>query len=823
MLRVLVFTFLLASLALAAAGPSAADPAPFDLAGPTLSVTVTRAGKTLPVAEVPNLAEGDQVWVKPDFPARQSAHYVLVAAFLRGATDPPPESWFFRLESWKPKAGAGLKFSVPPGAQQALLLLAPETGGDFGTLVKAVRGRPGAFVRASQDLNQASLDRARLEAYLAGVHEISLSDPERLKTVAPLLARSLAIKLDSPCLEKPPALQASCLTQGHDSLVLNDEHSPSVAQTLTSGSMADLVQQLTFAPPAGAGAYSPYVGAVMDFVRILDSVHTAQYQYLPALATPQGDKLSIFLNSPPSFHNPKSVMVMALPAVAPAQPPLLHPADPAAAYCADQAPLVLPADGAPVMFATAYAHDMVLQLEAADGKTLDLPLRADAERGGFVADTSRFDPSRFEAVQGSVRGGWGFDSYDGPRFHMQSARDEPWRIADDDRQALIAGRGGEVRLHAPGAACVQEVRLRLASGETAKADWKATQPDELVVNAPAGETTSGSLTLLIRSFGRTQAQAVALRTFAEPSRLEHFTVHEGDPFGVLTGSRLNEVDGLTLRGVDYRPDPFAKSRDGGELTLFATRGRPDDRLHEGATDSAGVALKDGRLLQVGVSVAAQRPRVTLIAKSVQSAPTGHPRRIQLADHDAVARNEVLTFSLRSQVPPSFSGREEVQVATPHGAFTTSITLSNGLTLEDSQVAIATLDTGRAFSSSAAGRLRYRIVEDGVAGDWQPLATLVRLPTLQELKCPPDPGRSCRLFGADLFLLDALSNDPAFQHPVRVPDGFPGSVLTVPHPTDGRLYVKLRDDPASVIPVAFPAKASAPADGPITGGVAGLTP
>jgi hypothetical protein len=163
---------------------------------------------------------------------------------------------------------------------------------------------------------------------------------------------------------------------------------------------------------------------------------------------------------------------------------------------------------------------------------------------------------------------------------------------------------------------------------------------------------------------------------------------------------------------------------------------------------------------------------------------------------------VLTFSVRSELPASFSGHEEIQVATPRGAFTTTLTLSSGLTLEDTKVAIATLDTGKAFVPSAGGRLRYRIVVDGVAGDWQPLATLVRLPTLRDLKCPPEPARPCKLTGANLFLLDALSNDPAFTHPVHVPQGFPGSVLTAPHPTDGKLFVKLRDDPSAVNPVAF---------------------
>ena len=76
------------------------------------------------------------------------------------------------------------------------MFLAPETGGDFKTLMGAVRGRPGAFVRTSQDLNQAALDRSRLERYLSAIRALNDSDPAKLKAAAPLLARSLAIKVD---------------------------------------------------------------------------------------------------------------------------------------------------------------------------------------------------------------------------------------------------------------------------------------------------------------------------------------------------------------------------------------------------------------------------------------------------------------------------------------------------------------------------------------------------------------------------------------------------------------------------------------------------
>ena len=82
-----------------------------------------------------------------------------------------------------------------------------------------MRGRPGAFVRTSQDLNQAALDRSRLERYLAAVRRLNDADPSKLSEAAPLLARSLAIKVEPKCLDRIPELQASCLTQGQESLI----------------------------------------------------------------------------------------------------------------------------------------------------------------------------------------------------------------------------------------------------------------------------------------------------------------------------------------------------------------------------------------------------------------------------------------------------------------------------------------------------------------------------------------------------------------------------------------------------------------------------
>ena len=60
-----------------------------------------------------------------------------------------------------------------------------------------MRGKPGAFVRATQDLNRASLDRTRLDLYLNSVKRVSETDPSELKQASTLLARSLNIKVDN--------------------------------------------------------------------------------------------------------------------------------------------------------------------------------------------------------------------------------------------------------------------------------------------------------------------------------------------------------------------------------------------------------------------------------------------------------------------------------------------------------------------------------------------------------------------------------------------------------------------------------------------------
>lgn len=811
-LRMLRLCLVLSFSIFTVAAASAAN-ATFDLAGPRLEVRVTRAGKTLPVSAVPNLQDGDRLWLHPVLPPSQSVNYLMVTAFLRGSTNPPPKDWFIKTETWQKKVqDEGIYVTVPKNAQQVIVLFAPVTGGDFSTLRDAIRGKPGAFVRASQDLNQANLDRARLETYVNAIKAVNRAAPGDLKETSTMLARSLGIKLDQACFDRITEQQGDCLTADQNSLVLNDGHSSMISE-LTSGPTSDLAMQAAVTPQAGMGYYSAYVGTVMDVARLMDHMHTAQYEYIPALAVEHPDPrantrmkdtapkdvdaMDLKLNTPPSFHNPKSVLVVALPAIEPAQTPPLRPVDPKEVLCLERQKLVLPVEGAPLVFASGYAHDMVLRLKAANGQNMDLPATPNAALGGYVIDTHPLVASALPGVvTGNLRGYWGFSPYDGPAFQLQNAHPTTWQVAAADHNALVIGRDDELHLSADEAACVDSVTVQTAES-TEKAKWKIVKSDQIEVLVPLKNARPGPVTIQIKEAGLAQTGKVVLRSFAEAGHLRSLTLHAGDPDAVLRGTRLDEVASLDLNGTKLNPGKLTRQDGSDELHLAVSGGTP--ALPAGTTATAHVLLKDGRSIDLPVTVQAPRPRVELISKSVQAAASGENSLIHLGSPDELPADSKLTFSLRSQTPSAFARDEEIEVATEDETFSVMLRLTDGsLTLQDAQIALATIDPAKSFGASAFGQLKLRPVEPPANnGDWQPLATLVRLPTITSLHCPSNHDAQCTLAGTNLFLINSIASDQAFTDSVPVPDGFADSTLQVPHPVGMVLYLKLRDNPGAV--------------------------
>jgi hypothetical protein len=774
-----------------------ADIAAFDLSGPRIDVKVTRGDKTLPIAQVPNLQAGDRIWLRPDLPDDQSARYLLITVFLRGSTNPPPDNWFTKAETWNKKVRAeGIVISVPRDAQQFLLFLAPETGGDFGTLRSAVQGKPGAFVRASQDLNQATFDRSRLDKYITAVKQTSDTDPKALQERSTLLARSLAIKLDPDCFDKPVEQQSSCLTQHTDQLVLDDGHSQSMVAALTSGPSSDLIGQVSNTRLAGGGYYSAYVGAIVDLARIMGNLHTATYQYIPALAMRDHEHLNLKLNNPPSFHKPKSVLVVALPPVEAAQLPPIRAVDPKQVFCLQKPSLVLPVEGAPLVFSTGLAHDFGIRLANASGSSTDVPAITDAARGGFAIDTQALQENQLSPrIVGKLHGFWGYQPFVGPEFDLRSARSARWTVAAADQSALIVDREDTLHLQSDSAACVEHVVLRDQQGKEIEAAWKLTKPEEVEVRVPLQGASPGPVTILISQSGVSKPDVIALHAFSEAAHLEHFAINAGDREGILTGTRLDEVSKLNLNGITFLSAALSRANQTDELRVSTGDASASD-LQPGQEVLASVTLKDDRHLELPTKVGPPRPRVALISKSIQK-PIVSP--IHLESDDDLPQDGRLSFVLKTEIPDSFPRTEKIEVAAGDGSFNILLNLPDGsLVLQDVRTVVATLDPLQQFGASAFGALRFRpVAADGLKGDWQPLVSLVRVPSLNEIRCPTEPDQQCTLKGANLFLIDSIASDAEFKHTVPIPAGFIDTNVSVPRPESTGFYIKLRDDPSKI--------------------------
>jgi hypothetical protein len=785
---------------LASVGLFADSPA-FDLSGPKVDVHVRRGEITLPIGEVPNLLAGDRLWIHPDLPESQSAHYVLIVAFLRGATNPPPPEWFTRVETWnRAVRSEGVFVTVPAEAQQALIFLAPETGGDFSTLRAAVRGRPGAFVRATQDLQAASWDRMRLETYLAEVKVTSQTDPSLLKARALMAARSLGIKLDKECFDKPSDQQAPCLTEHTDGLVLDDANAQSLVVQLTSGSTADLMNQISYSNLAGGGAYSPYVGAIVDTARILASLHTAHFQYIPALALPTKDELNLRLNVPPSFRDPKSVVVVALPPVGPGKSPPLHPVNPAESFCAEKPDLVLPAEGAPIVFSTQLAYGLTLHVETKNGP-LDLPVKADASAGGLVLASPAPAMAHGE-WNGVLHAKWGFDNWEGPRFHLRAFQPGKWTLAAGDQSALVVGREDTLHLEGESSLCVDRVEAQ-AGDKTVALAWKSAKPETLEVAVPMKDAAPGPVTLRVFQFGLEKPDSLPMTAYAEAASLDRLTLSAGDQVALLRGTRLDEVETARVDGITLTPAALSRVQDLDQLTMTADGSTAG--LETGKHYTATVQLRDGRQLKTQVTVEAPRPQIALLNKGTQEDAVETPSPVRLGSPDDVPVEGRLVFFVRSNVPAKFPRSEKVEVAAVDGSFRTVLSLADGsLMLEDAKTTVGNVDPLARFGSSAFGPVEVRAVSaEDVTGDWLPLGTLVRLPGFKQLHCPRNVAKSCTLTGTNLFLAMSIGATNDFENATDVGPEFTGTQLSVPHPVNGVLYLKLRDDPSTVQTLSLP--------------------
>jgi hypothetical protein len=804
-----------------AAALRADDKARFDLAGPTIDIRVTRGTSTLPIAQVPNLQPGDRIWIKADLPPSQSNHLILIVAFLRGTTNEPPDDWFTEIDTWNKKTAEGTTVTVPNGAEDALLFVAPETGGDFKTLRSAVKGKPGLFIRADADLNEASFEQQRIERYLSAMKTLPQDDQKAIEDHSAKLATTLALKPNADCFKQPVDQQVICLTQSSAPVLLDDGHGQSIAEAISTGPSSDFINAASYTQPVGAGLYSAYVGAVVDLVHLVGMLRTAQYQYIPGLSFPEGSALSLRLNAPPSFHKPESVIVIGLPAIQKAKLPPLRPHDPNQVACLLQPKMTIPLEGAPLVFSSSFAHGLVLHLNRTGGST-DMPLAPDAFEGGLVVTKEEKSDPLHDAnpggdkalsvkpdtkigattdltITGTIRGYWGFDSFEGPTITLQQIKGKDWKIVDNAQ--LLAGQDNHLTTKADGSACVEHIALASDKAKDVDVSFKPATgkdaKDTLALEVSLKTVQPGGYSLAIQQYGDSDRDTVPLTAYTAGIHLDAVKIHSGDKTAVLTGGGLKDVVSVEIDKQIFTPG--GEDNDENTMHLQADAGvSPSDG------SEAKAKLKDGRTMSVKISTAAARPGLKLLSFKAASAPKDGTLPVSFGNKDDILLEGKLTFVV--QTTGTFPRTQTIEVATVDGSVHTTLSLAtNNLVLQDDHTAVATLEPLKAFGQSAFGKLQMRpVAEDGTPGNWTPLGVLVRAPQITAIHCTTADAPTCTVDGSNLFLVQSFDATKDFAKPTDVPTGFAENNLTVPTPADGAtLYLKLRDDPTSVATVTLP--------------------
>ena len=343
------------------------------------------------------------------------------------------------------------------------------------------------------------------------------------------------------------------------------------------------------------------------------------------------------------------------------------------------------------------------------------------------------------------------------------------------------GRPDTVHLHADTVSCLDAITMVSATGRQWTLEWKATGAHDVEVKLPLQETTPGTLALLIKEFGPPEAQRIEFHAFTEPARLERFSVHSGDSEGTLHGNRLDEVETLTFAGTTFMPGALTTSNGQDELVLQAEGGHVTRAPKGGGAAVATATLRDGRTVQVKASIDSARPSATLLSRTIRLPDGPAAGAVRLANELELPLRAELTFSLRAQTPPSFANDDKLEIATTNHAYSVVLGVdTRGITLQSAKIAVVTIDPGKEFGTSAFGPLHYRRIVDGVAGDWHPLVTLVRLPDLTRIRCPEAVELPCSLEGSKLYLLDSVSGEATFSQPtqgagrIHCPDAYPSA-------------------------------------------------
>jgi len=285
-------------------------------------------------------------------------------------------------------------------------------------------------------------------------------------------------------------------------------------------------------------------------------------------------------------------------------------------------------------------------------------------------------------------------------------------------------------------------------------------------------------------------------------KVQSLDFHEGDTFATVEGVGVDQIRTIKIGDVSLLPsEPQGFDAPGAPKQRFSVQSTPLP-FKRGETMRVEFGLKDGRVLTEGATVGAPRPSAKLLSKTIEGNRDRSSVPIEAGDNDLAPLGSKLTVSIQAVAPTRFSKQTRIDISADGGKSYSSVTTHSGLVLEDDQIAVAHLDTGKVFDLSTHGPLLFRISTDGDVGEWRPITNIVRYPTIESYGCDLKSGGTCWIRGENLFLIQSLSSDPAFSDCVAIPPGLTASKIEFPAHGAQKVFLRLRDQPAAMLTLDF---------------------
>ena len=304
--------------------------------------------------------------------------------------------------------------------------------------------------------------------------------------------------------------------QGQDTLILNDGHSVSIVEALTTrtrersgdGGQRHAAGELRLLQPLPRDA-----AAILG--RLFDSFRVANYQYIPALATAVGQAAHV---------DAQHAAVVSKSEIGAGRGAAGRRAGAASAAARRQSEGHLLRAQKFARAARRRRAIGVLDRVCARHRSCASPARTAKRstcrrrrmpRKAASSSTPRRSQtaSLEDRFEGSLHGYWGFEKFDGPGFQLVNTHSQAWTPSSTDDGSLIVGRANTIHLQAGSVACIDRIMVKDPAGKELRVEWspvKANEVRDQSAAAAGGARRADAARLAVRREGTASSRAARL-------------------------------------------------------------------------------------------------------------------------------------------------------------------------------------------------------------------------------------------------------------------------------------------------------------------------